>query len=791
MSISNYDVVTLDIETWENQMNYFSPKEAQYILEQADIENEQEKQTAAKIYGLLARDRYNKRYRFDPMVKNWIANGLELNDEEPILLKLSALEQIEYMKDTIFSLPLTSIRETDQSSARKKAAAQLKDMADKELHALHESKELLKSKYNTLEQLASKQSFDLHTLDELIDKGMGLFTTLHNAADEYLRTAAGSFYSPEQVKIIKTAVSDLTELKQQWHELLQQTAAIPHTEQNPLDELHQMIGLTTVKNRVHRLYHYLQYQKQRKEKGYHLNDERSLHMILTGNPGTGKTMLARLLAKIYHQLGLLQRDEVLEADRSQLVGGYVGQTEEKTINLVKEAVGGILFIDEAYSLKREGMSGNDFGQTAIDTLVSAMTSGEYAGTFAVILAGYPEEMRQFLRSNPGLRSRFPESNHIHLPDYSADELLEIAEKVALDNDFVISEDGKKELEKRIEKEQVDETFGNARTAKNIVMDAIFQKGAKIGGESSSHMDDFALLTAEDMKDPALTENTKDSESPLSRLDSLIGLKEVKQEMKKLASFIHIQNERRKADIPVAPIQLHTVFTGPPGTGKTTVANLYASILKDMGLLKRGHTVVCGRSDLVAEYTGQTAAKTRRKIREALGGVLFIDEAYSLAAPGRGDFGREALDTLVEEMTKHDENLVVILSGYPGPMDQLFQTNPGLQSRFKKSFYFPSFVPDELAAVTDQYVRGYGYYFENGALDYLKYVYVTMDTSGNARFAEDMAEELFQQQAFRLTENNETALDALRLLTKEDINAAFIYKQAESGDSKNENNGNKN
>ncbi|MFB4164185.1 AAA family ATPase [Alteribacillus sp. JSM 102045] len=790
MAISNYDFIQAEIKRWENQMNYFSIKEAKHLLEQADIEQEHETFIAAKIYGLLARDRYNKRFRFDPMVKNWIVSGLELNEYEPVLLKLSALENLSNIKETVFSLPLTSMRETDQSSARKKAAGQLNDIAEKELHSLYETKEYLHSNSQTLQDTL-EESFELHNLEDFIDQGIDLYTNLHNATNEYLRTASGSFYSPEQVKIIKNTVSDLSVLKKQWHDFLERTGAHPPSEQDPLDELHQMIGLSNVKNRVHRLYHYLQYQKLRKEKGYHLSDERSLHMILTGNPGTGKTMLARLLAKIYHQLGLLQRDEVLEADRSQLVGGYVGQTEEKTMNRVKEAVGGVLFIDEAYSLKREGMSGNDFGQTAVDTLVSAMTSGEYAGTFAVILAGYPEEMRQFLRSNPGLRSRFPESNHIHLPDYSADELIEIAEKVALDNDFVISEEGKKELEKRIEKEQVDETFGNARTVKNIILDAIFQKGARIGDTSSLKMDDFALLTAEDMKDPSLTEKTEEGEPPLEQLDSLIGIKDVKQEMKKLASFIHVQNERRKAGIPAAPIQLHTVFTGPPGTGKTTVANLYANILKEMGLLKRGHTIVCGRSDLVAEYTGQTAAKTRRKIREALGGVLFIDEAYALVSAGRGDFGREALDTLVEEMTKHDENLVVILSGYPGPMEQLFQTNPGLQSRFKKSFYFPSFEPEELASITDHYIRSYGYHFEQGTEDYLTDIYKTMDTSGNARFAEDMAEELFQQQAFRVMGLDEPNIDDLRLLLKKDIKAAYVYKQSERRDRKSENSRNRN
>ncbi len=140
------------------------------------------------------------------------------------------------------------------------------------------------------------------------------------------------------------------------------------------------------------------------------------------------------------------------------------------------------------------------------------------------------------------------------------------------------------------------------------------------------------------------------------------------------------------DLPNVPIQLHSVFSGNPGTGKTTVAKIFAKILKDCGLLKRGHLVIASRGDLVAGYVGQTAIKTKNKIREALGGVLFIDEAYALFR-GEKDFGKEAIDTLVDEMTKHNENLVVILAGYKEEMERFIKSNPGLESRFKKILPF--------------------------------------------------------------------------------------------------------
>ncbi|KGX92048.1 stage V sporulation protein K [Pontibacillus halophilus JSM 076056 = DSM 19796] len=536
-----------------------------------------------------------------------------------------------------------------------------------------------------------------------------------------------------------------------------------------LDELNRMIGLDEIKQYIHRYYHYLKYQQTRKQLGFQMMDEQGLHMIITGNPGTGKTTIARLLASIYHELGLLDTKEVVEVNRSHLVGSYVGQSEENTMNYIRQAQGGVLFIDEAYSLKREGQSGNDYGQAVIDTIVSAMTSKEYGGKFAVILAGYPEEMRQFLFGNPGLRSRFPEQNHIELPDYGMNELVEIAEQVALMNDYFFTGKALNEFRDAIEQMRVDDTFGNARTVKNLIMQTIFRKGAKKEEkERSMNWLDYMRIGYSDVNN--LHADDTEHASPTERLNELVGLTGVKEEVRKLSSFVHMQQVRKQQSLPTVPIQLHSVFSGNPGTGKTTVAHIYASILKENGLLKRGHVVVASRSDLVAGYVGQTAPKTKKKIREALGGVLFIDEAYALNRSGSNDFGKEAIDTLVDEMTKHNENLVVILAGYENEMRALIRSNPGLASRFKKFFHFEDYSSDELLQMVHVHAEEYGFKLQEEAVSALQQSFQEQEVEGNGRFIKNLLDEAIQYQALRMMNDEDTTLDLT--LSQDDFEKAW-------------------
>ncbi|MEH6996688.1 AAA family ATPase [Neobacillus drentensis] len=749
------------------------------LTEKGFIANENELLTAirgqsnpvliSKMLTMAALSRLTRKNQ-DTLAFAWLQKALELHPGNEMAKSYFIQYDWKKKKDILDILDFPAIRETDNRTAKKKVAEQYIQICQNFLAKADDHVEDLTEKVNLAEALRNEPlSLQYKKLVELLTEAIEVNGNLLTAAEEYEESIKGVFHTATYYEDLKLHLSRLEDIKKNWKNLFIVAVDVQQDSENALDQLNEIIGMEVVKKRVNDFYKFLKYQKDRKELGFQTKDELSLNMVLTGNPGTGKTTIARLLAKIYHELDVLPRPEVIETDRSQLVGAYVGQTEENVRAVVEKAIGGVLFIDEAYSLKREGQTGNDYGQTAVDTLVSLMTGKEYGGRFAVILAGYPDEMRIFLDANPGLRSRFPQSNLIHLPNYSNEELISIAEKIASENDYILTGEAKIEINHRLDQERVDDTFGNARSVRNIVLDAIFKKGSD-HPQSNEDILTYTLLDKEDFE----IEQSENRESPFEKLERLIGLTELKGELETLFSFVKMQQFRKEKKLPTVPIQLHSVFTGNPGTGKTTVAKIYAELLKECGMLKRGHLIVASRADFVAGYVGQTAGKTKKKIREALGGVLFIDEAYSLLSQTAGDFGKEVVDTLVDEMTKHNENLVVVLAGYPNEMDRLLESNPGLRSRFKKFLLFPDYSAVELIAIIETYVDNFQYQLSEEAIALLKQSIENHTFKGNGRFATNLADEMIQAQAMRLmgvTEEEELLEKAIHI-ESEDVEKAL-------------------
>ena len=257
------------------------------------------------------------------------------------------------------------------------------------------------------------------------------------------------------------------------------------------------------------------------------------------------------------------------------------------------------------------------------------------------------------------------------------------------------------------------------------------------------------------------------------LQNLIGLESVKKEVETLSDFIHIQNTRQQKGMKTSPISYHCVFTGNPGTGKTTVARILAKIYKSLGVVSKGHLVETDRSGLIAEYVGQTAIKTNLVIDRAIGGVLFIDEAYSLLGRSGEDYGKEAVATLLKRMEDERGKFVVILAGYTKEMKEFIDSNPGLQSRFSRYIEFPDYNADELYQIFCKQLKQFDYTITPDAAEALQqffaYQVAHKDANfGNARFVRNIFEHTLQRQAARLSKEVNLTTQKLAEVTKEDL-----------------------
>jgi SpoVK/Ycf46/Vps4 family AAA+-type ATPase len=496
-----------------------------------------------------------------------------------------------------------------------------------------------------------------------------------------------------------------------------------------LAELDKMIGLNSVKKAVREIANTIMVANERAEQSGGEAQKQAVHFVFTGNPGTGKTTVARKMGALFKAMKLLPTDKLIETDRAGMVAGYVGQTSPQVNALCDRAMGGILFIDEAYTLKQN--DSDTFGQEAIDTLLARMENDR--GKYVVIVAGYKNEMDTFIKSNPGLPSRF--THTLHLEDYIPDELYAIFSSMVKAKGYVLTPEAQKAAKAAIEdiERNKGRDFANGRTMRKLFEDTERKQGSRLASVSKEER--AAVLNtieAEDIpyekpKAPPTVDEI------LAGIDSMIGLKEVKTAIRELANNIKLQKDREAMGMKGDNPAIHIVFIGNPGTGKTTVARKLGALFKAMGLLPTDKIVETDRSGLVAAYVGQTAPLVNEMCDKAAGGILFIDEAYTLSIGG-DQFGQEAINTLLKRMEDDRGKYVVIAAGYEKEMGQFLETNTGLKSRFTHTLHLTDYEPEDLFKIYSSMANGKGYQFTPDAEAAAKTVIAGIHRNRSADFA---------------------------------------------------------
>jgi len=555
-------------------------------------------------------------------------------------------------------------------------------------------------------------------------------------------------------------------------------------------ELEDMIGLAPVKEQVRSIAASIEAARRRAIAGV-MTEKPMRHFVFLGPPGTGKTTVARVVAKIFYAFGLLDKPAVIEAHRADLVGEYLGATAIKTNELVDSALGGVLFIDEAYSLVNEGDGQSDrFGIEAVQTLLKRAEDDRE--NLIIILAGYEQQMEKFLGTNPGLASRF--ATRIKFSSYAPSELLSLAESRLGQRSELLDADAGPALWRMLEdvgRRRLTDELGNGRFIRSLIEKAGQARDVRVmTGGTEPGPDDLVTIEAGDLQQAfaELTSrlrgytDTPTVESALAELTELIGLEPVKEQVRAIAAQLEVARMRGGRGLISQPPTRHFVFLGPPGTGKTTVARILGRIFAAQGLLVRPEVIEAQRGDLVGEHLGATAIKTSKLVDSALGGVLFIDEAYSLHNEGYsgGDaFGAEAVQTLLKRAEDDRDRLVIVLAGYPADMDRFLRSNPGLSSRFSTRIEFPSYSPSDLVEITGLLSRQAGDSFDYDAIQMLDRIFRhadrggRIDELGNGRFARSLFERACAHRDVRVVRLGEGATaEDLTTVTAADLGAAY-------------------
>jgi SpoVK/Ycf46/Vps4 family AAA+-type ATPase len=509
-----------------------------------------------------------------------------------------------------------------------------------------------------------------------------------------------------------------------------------------------------------------------------------MNLVLTGNPGTGKTSFARLLYRFMRAYGILKSDHEIFIERNglELKGEFLGESGPKVKRAVSAAMGGCLFVDEAYSLAEgsqdAGGGGDAFSKDAIRTLLTEVENNRTS--CLVVLAGYKDKMQRLMRMDPGLDRRFPQ--RLHIPDYNKGQLAQICQiKARRMFDRHFEDDLEAKLATHIGDFYAREIpQQNAGLSVNLTEGAVERQIERLIAEgaagSTSIEEDSHVLTASDFgisETPSLGDE-EEKHRVLQAVDALVGMDAAKAFFRKIAK--NVAYVEQGGNVRLLATSLNMVITGNPGTGKTTIARLIAKYLHAFGVLPRDRFVEKNGLDLKGKYVGHTSHTVKEAISDALGGCLFLDEAYALVDGGGDGFSSEAVRTLLTEVENNRTNLLVVLAGYEDRMitnpDSLMNADAGLPRRFATRLHLDDYSPLELAQMSAQIAEGFGLSFAPGLVEelaeWVRAAHGHEIAKHNGGMAVNLTEQAFRALAERVIDQGLGVTPAASVLTAADF-----------------------
>ncbi|MBV5338779.1 MAG: AAA family ATPase [Deltaproteobacteria bacterium] len=469
-------------------------------------------------------------------------------------------------------------------------------------------------------------------------------------------------------------------------------------------ELNELVGLDDLKKKVERIEEHAKEVRKNLLEGKGLPPDDSMHLVFAGSPGTGKTTAARIVANIFNAVGLLKKSEHKEVKFGDISSSNRGESGEKMKKIIEDALGGVLFIDEAHQLGKDSMGANEM----VPEIVPAAEN--YRRELVFILAGYADQMHTFYSKDPGLPRRFPERGRIRFPDYTQEQLWQIFLINLGKNDFTLDASAEQRAKALLKKRSSQPNFGNAGGVRDLVAEIIER-------HNSGEQREVKVISVNDLP-PLIKRDQKVLDEAMAALNGKVGIQPFRDKIQQIMNRINHalkEEEAGRGRGSINPRPPNMRFVGPPGTGKTTMAKLISKILYGIGSVNTNFLELSS-ANLKGRHVGDSENNFIEAIVKARGGVIFIDEAYSLTGDS---FDKSIVDAIVAEIDKEENaSTVFIIAGYKDKIDEFIRINSGLNRRFPLTgeIHFPNFTPKDCAELVRRELEQENYPYEDGLLD---------------------------------------------------------------------------